>query len=270
MTDSDISAIDVHAHYGKFSRSNNSALSNGFASGDAATVVRRAKQCGTEITIVSPLLGLMPRGESDAVAGNSEAARIVPATPGLRQWVIIAPTNPATFEQAEKMLPLSHCVGIKIHPEEHLYPIREHGRRIFEFAAAHRAVVLTHSGEENSLPADFVPLANEFPEVTLILAHIGCGYDGDRTHQIRAISQSRHRNIYADTSSANSILPNLIEWAVGEVGPDRILYGTDTPLYFAPMQRARIDHADLPDDAKQMILRDNALRILDLNLDLPD
>lgn len=269
MTVSDIQAIDVHAHYGDYFRADNSDLSNGFASGDAATVARRAKQCNTEITIVSPLLGLLPRGKSNAAVGNSEAAQVVPQTPSLRQWVIIDPNNPTTFEQAAQMLQTPQCVGIKLHPEEHLYPIREHGHRLFEFAASHNAVVLTHSGEANSLPADFVPFANEFPEVTLILAHIGCGYDNDRTHQVRAIGQSRHGNVYADTSSANSILPNLIEWAVSEVGSDRILYGTDTPLYFAPMQRARIDHADLPDDTKQKILRDNALRILDLNLDSP-
>ena len=48
------------------------------------------------------------------------------------------------------------------------------GRAIFEFAAEHRAIILTHSGEENSLPEDFVPFANDYPEVRLILAHIGC------------------------------------------------------------------------------------------------
>jgi predicted TIM-barrel fold metal-dependent hydrolase len=43
-----------------------------------------------------------------------------------------------------------------------------------------------------------------------------------------------------------------------------VLYGTDTPLYSAPMQRARIDHADLDDDAKRLILCDNACRLLAL------
>ena len=36
----------------------------------------------------------------------------------------------------------------------------------------------------------------------------------------------------------------------------------DTPLYFTAMQRARIDSADLPDEAKQLILRGNAERLL--------
>ena len=36
----------------------------------------------------------------------------------------------------------------------------------------------------------------------------------------------------------------------------------DTPLYFTAMQRARIDSAELPDEAKQLILRGNAERLL--------
>ena len=98
----------------------------------------------------------------------------------------------------------------------------------------------------------------------LSIAHIGCGWDGDPTHQVRAIQQTIHGNVYADTSSARSILPGLIEWAVSEIGAERVLFGTDTPLYHAGMQRARIDQADLPEAAKQAILRDNARRLFGL------
>ncbi len=164
------------------------------------------------------------------------------------------------------MLTADHCVGIKIHPEEHVYPIREHGRKLFEFAAKSKAVVLTHSGQEKSLPADIVIWANEFPEVKIILAHIGCSDTNDRTLQVRAIQQSRHGNLYADTSSAMSIMPKLIEWAVNEVGPERVLFGTDTPLYAASMQRARIDHAGISDHQKRMILRDNAIELFENGL----
>ena len=49
-----------------------------------------------------------------------------------------------------------------------------------------------------------------------------------------------------------------------QIGADRILYGTDTPLYQSEMQRARIDHAELTDDQKKLILRDNAVKLLEL------
>ena len=39
---------------------------------------------------------------------------------------------------------------------------------VFEFVAKHEAVVLMHSGEQNSLPEDLVSFANEYPTVKLI------------------------------------------------------------------------------------------------------
>jgi predicted TIM-barrel fold metal-dependent hydrolase len=258
-----IQAIDVHGHYGRYDRGK-ADLVNDFMTGDAALVVRRARQANTRLTVVSPLQALLPRRGGDPVAGNEDAFRVVARTEGLLQWVVVDPTRPRTYEQATEMLRSPRCVGIKIHPEEHGYPIVEHGRALFEFAAGHRAVVLAHSSEQNSLAADYVTFANSYPEVRLILAHLGCGHDGDLGHQVRAIQQSRHGNVFTDTSSAKSITPNLIEWAVREVGADRILYGTDTPLYFAPMQRARIDHADLAEADRRRILHDNAVSLLGL------
>jgi len=201
------------------------------------------------------------------VAGNIEAARVVAATPGLKQYVVIDPLRAETYAQAEEMLAQPQCVGIKIHPEEHGYQIRDHAQPIFEFAARHRAVMLTHSSEKNSQAVDFIPFANAFPEMRLILAHIGCGWDGDLTHQVRAIQQSRHGNVFADTSSARSITPGLIEWAVREVGADRVLFGTDTPLYHTAMQRTRIVHANLSAEVKRQIFWENAVRLFGSSLE---
>jgi len=261
---SNLSAIDVHGHYGRYEGAAAPALKQRFMSGDPAMVVARARQANTVYTVVSPMRGLMPRGEADAVAANEDAQRVVHQTDGLLQWVIVHPLQPETFDQARRMLQLPKCVGIKIHPEEHCYPIVQHGRSIFELAAQFDAVVLSHSGEPNSLPMDFVPFADDFPRVNLILAHLGhSGATGTSVDlQVRAIQASKRGNVLADTSSLWSILPGLIEWAVGEVGADHILYGSDTPLYFAPSQRARIDRADLTDVEKAIILRDNAKRLL--------
>ncbi len=262
-----ISAIDVHGHYGDYIQIDKTQLYNRMMSGDASQIVRRAAAVNVGLTIVSPLLALLPRFQANAAVGNQEAARIVAQTPGLKQYVVIDPQRPETYAQGDEMLRQPQCVGIKLHPEEHGYPIREHAAPLFEFAAARKAIVLTHSSEQNSLCEDFVPWANRFPEVRLILAHIGCGWDGDVTHQVRAIQKSQHGNMYADTSSARSIMPNLIEWAVSQIGAERVLFGTDTPLYCTAMQRARIDHADLSDTDKRLILRDNAVKLFGSKLD---
>ena len=59
-------------------------------------------------------------------------------------------------------------------------------------------------------------------------------------------------------------MPNLIEWAVGEIGAARLLFGTDPPLYFTAFQRARIDYAEISLEQKRQILRDNAIKLLNL------
>ena len=256
-----ISAIDVHGHYGVCDYGKPGDIINELMTGDGPVVAERAAKANIRYTIVSPLLALFPRGGGDAVAGNREAAQVVAGTPGLLQYVVIDPRVPETYRQAEEMLQTPKCVGIKLHPEEHIYYINDFGEPLFEFAAKQKAVVLSHSSERHSLASDLVDWANRFPEMKLILAHIGCGWDGDATHQVRAIQKSQHGNVFADTSSARSIMPNLIEWAVKEVGAERVLFGTDTPLYSTAMQRARIDHADLSDADKRLILRDNAVKL---------
>lgn len=263
----EIEAIDVHAHYGTFCREgDNYELINRFLSEGPERVVERARLANTCLTIVSPSRALFPRFHGDPVGGNEEAEQVVTEYPELRQWVVIDPFCPETYNQAERILQQPTCVGIKIHPEEHGYPIKEQGQAMFEFAAKHRAIVLTHTGGENSLPEDFVPFANDFPEIQLILAHIGCTIDNDLGHQVRAVQQSKHGNMFTDTSSAQSIMPGLIEWAVKEIGAERILYGSDSPVYFAPMQRTRIDQAEIDDADKKRILRDNAVTLFKMTI----
>jgi len=269
MTSSDIRAIDVHGHYGSFPASND--LVNGLSSATGAVVADRARVCGIEWTLVSPLAGLMPRAAADAAAANEQAHVDVPSVPGLLQYVIVNPRQPRTFDQARAMLRSPWCLGIKIHPEEHGYRIADHGEQLFMFFEEVGAPVMTHSGCPGSLPADFVPFANRHPAARVVLAHLGNGAgDGERADlQVRAVQSARHGNLWIDTSSARSLVPGLVEWAVREVGAERLLFGSDTPLYHVAMQRARIDAAEIPLEARRLILRDNAVRLFGLDATAP-
>ncbi|MHB9071682.1 MAG: amidohydrolase family protein [Sedimentisphaerales bacterium] len=259
-----LAAIDVHGHIGTYARGC-SALADKLMSGSVPTLIKNAELANTAITIVSSMKAFHPPGQSNSIMANTETANIVQADSRLMQWAVIDPHIPYTFNQAADLLTKPWCAGIKIHPEMHMYPINEHGKTLFEFAAEHNAIILTHSGEQSSQPKDFVEFADTFPQVTLILAHLGFGWDGDPSHHVRAVQASKHGNVFVDTSSSLSIMTNLLEWAVSEIGAERILYGTDSPLYFAPMQRARINYADISNEAKKKILADNAIRLFKLS-----
>ena len=257
-----ISAVDVHGHYGPYRLAAPSPLNERLLSADAAVVADRARAANVAWTMVSPMTGLLPPQRADAFAANVEAVATLAETSGLLQWVIVNPLQPATFEQASQLLAdQPRCVGIKIHPDQHGYPITEHGRAIYRFAAERGAVVLAHSGGKTSMPADFIPFADEFADAKLILAHLGGAWDEGREYQVRAVQQSKRGNVFTDTSSSKSIYAGLIEWAVAEIGAERILFGTDCPIYSTATQRARIDSAEISDADKRKILRDNAVAL---------
>ena len=260
-----IQAIDVHGHVGTY-KGALSPLLDRLMSGGPDVILRRARLAHTRLTIVSGLAALLPRRRSNAVAGNPYTVWLVEGVKGLAFWVVVDPLKPATYAQAKRLLKHPQCMGIKIHPVEHGYPIRQYGRKLFAFAEQHGAVMISHSGEPSCMPADFMTLADAFPRVKFIMAHLGFGLDGDVTHQVRAIQQCRHGNLYSDTSSGREVTSNLLEWAVSEIGADRILFGTDTPLYYSPMFRARIDLADLSLAAKRKILCGNAEKLFGLKV----
>ena len=127
--------------------------------------------------------------------------------------------------------------------------------------------MLTHTGNEGNDPLEFVPFANKYPDMRLILAHIG--HDEElRRHdrQVEAVKRCTQGNVWADTSSSNSVLSGLIEFAVEQIGAERMLFGTDTPLYFPATQKARVAYAEISDDAKRLILHDNAAELLGIRV----
>lgn len=267
MTTNPLQAIDAHGHYGDYFRQDGDPLVDSCMSAVSISVARRAAACGVTHTIVSALAGLLPRNQADAVAGNEAAFREVPQVPGLLQYVIVNPLQPRTYDQARAMMEAPWCVGIKLHPEEHGYRITERGEKLFAFLEELGAPVMTHSGCPNSLPADFVPFVDRHPGVRLLLAHLGngAGANGRADLQVRAVQAAKHGNLWVDTSSSRSLLPGLIEWAVQEIGAERLLFGSDTPLYHVAMQRERIEAAEITPEARQMILRDNAISFFNLN-----
>jgi predicted TIM-barrel fold metal-dependent hydrolase len=255
-----MNAIDIHGHYGIYDRGA-AQLPDRMMSGDIEVVRNRARAAGVQLTVVSPLRALFPYG-GDTLAANEETLATCADFSDICFWAVLDPRIRESYDQVEMMLRHQRCCGIKIHPRDHGYEIREHGGAIFEFANAQRTLVLTHSGDLGSYPEDFVGFVNACPDVTLILAHLGNSDNGHMSRQVYAIKRARAGNLYTDTSSIRSLSSSLIEWAVSEIGYDRILFGTDTPLYFTAAQKARVEYAEIEDAAKQAILYGNAARLL--------
>jgi len=256
-------AIDVHGHYGTCLPPADEVrgdLRQSFFSGDIDIVLLRAAAVGVDRTIVSPLRALMPDG-ADCSAANDESLSLADVYPQMRFWAVLNPRLPDAWEQATRVLRHPQCMGIKIHPVTHGYDIKDEGRRVFAFAAEHGAITISHTGQAGAAPADFVPFLNEQTDLTFIFAHLGNSDRGDPSEQVEAVRQCRGANVCVDTSSTASMFSGLIEWAVRELGSERVLFGSDTPLYSVAAHKARIVHAELSETDKQNILYTNAVRL---------
>lgn len=183
------------------------------------------------------------------VCENEYLESVSNETENIFQWVVIHPEQKETFRQAEKMLSSKKALGIKLHSPMHKYDISQYADKLFSFANDMKTVVLMHPHKISDMPA----FADKYPDMKLIIAHLG-----SRAH-IDAIKAAKHGNIYTDTSGYLSSLNNIIEYAVEEVGSEKILFGTDTysPIFqYSSIALARISQTD-----KENILYKNAIRL---------
>jgi predicted TIM-barrel fold metal-dependent hydrolase len=106
-----------------------------------------------------------------------------------------------------------------------------------------------------STPPDLVDLAKRHPKATLICGHSG----GDWQLGIRAIRATT--SLYTETGGSDPT-SGFVEFAVKELGAGRVLFGSDAGGRSFASQLAKVQGADVPDEAKKRILGENLKRLL--------
>jgi predicted TIM-barrel fold metal-dependent hydrolase len=97
-------------------------------------------------------------------------------------------------------------------------------------------------------------LALRFPELRIIMAHMG----GNPYHGLRCIADLP--NVYPDISGT-PIGKGEVDYALAQVGADRLLFGTDMP-YGGRQCIAQIEDSGLSDTDKEKVYYRNALKVL--------
>ena len=132
---------------------------------------------------------------------------------------------------------------------------------IVDRAIAMKAPILQHTwlkvdgnlpGE--SSPYDLVELARRHPDANFICAHSG----GDWERGIRVIRNTK--NIWAEVAGFDPTA-GVVEMAVRELGPERVVYGSDVGGRSFASQLAKVMGADVPDSAKEQVLGGNLRRL---------
>ncbi len=109
-----------------------------------------------------------------------------------------------------------------------------------------------------STPAEVADLARRFPKVTIIMAHL----TGDGARGVLDIADCP--NVLIDTSGGQPEAA-LVEYAVRQLGAERVIYGSDWPIRDFGTQVGRVLGAALTPEQLRLILHDNAVRVLRFN-----
>lgn len=150
--------------------------------------------------------------------------------------------------------------GIKLHPQVDRYPANDRTlvHPIVELAIRYDVPIWFHTGHApNATPTLIGSLARDFPAAKLIIGHMGSGMFYDTMCVAR-----RYPNIYVDISLQGG---HSFATACREVGPGRLLFGTDAPYANPGTIKRMIEESRLSDAAKAQILGENAAALLGLS-----
>ncbi|MEN6627966.1 MAG: TatD family hydrolase [Candidatus Sumerlaeia bacterium] len=150
-------------------------------------------------------------------------------------------------------------VGLKIYstPPTHLM-VDPYMYPLIEKAAQMRIPILSHC---NAYECEDV--LSRIPEAMLINAHMNGSPQGHGDWQRSIAAAKAFPSLILDTTTS-SFDNAMIETAVEELGPERIVYGSDTPLLDPILQIQKVRGAEISDEAKALILGGNIERLLSL------
>jgi predicted TIM-barrel fold metal-dependent hydrolase len=152
--------------------------------------------------------------------------------------------------------------GVKIHPLLDSYlPDSEILNPIMEVAEELGVPVLSHSGHPPwSLPWHFGDLAERYPDVSIILGHMGHGHI---VYINGAIEVARkHDNIILETSGMP--MHTKIKEAADLIGVNRVLYGSDVPFGHPAFEIKKVEVSGLKEEELTRVLGENAKQLFKL------
>jgi uncharacterized protein len=160
-------------------------------------------------------------------------------------------------------------------------------RDVWEFCAERRLPVLIHFGflgrgggvvqHPRMSPLSLFEVARDFPEIPFIVPHFGAGY----WHDLLALCWSLP-NVYVDTSGSNQwirwmpyplTLEDLFRKAFETIGPERVLFGTDSNAFPRGFSRRYLEEQlrvcytlNLAEDDVAKVFGGNAAALLGVTL----
>lgn len=226
-------------------------------------LVDEMDRVGFERAVLLPIAPGLPRS-GHLTEWWSEAAR---ASGKADRLVMFASVHPLEANAADELraYAANGVRGIKLHPPmQRFYPDDPKAMRLYETCAELGMTVFFHAGRAGIEPGfvakyavmkHYLAPAREFPGVNFVFGHAGA------RDWPEAIPIAREQsNVWLDVHGQGlTALRAMLE----QVGPERLLFGSDWPWYPIAASLARVFLAtDRDATVRNMIIGDNARRLL--------
>jgi hypothetical protein len=142
---------------------------------------------------------------------------------------------------------------------------------IVQIAMKHRLIMLTHTsepvghyyeGKGEITPGPLYRFITNSPDLVLVCAHWGGGLP---FYALMPEVKQALSNVYFDTAASPFLYrDDIFRHASEIIGADKILFGSDYPLIKQNRIVKSLNSLSLPEEAKRMILGENARRLLAL------
>jgi len=158
-------------------------------------------------------------------------------------------------------------IGIKLHPEYQNFVVDSpEMMKIYDYALSRGLMLMFHAGFDpafpppiKSSPQQFAHIVDEMQGGTIIAAHFGGQEQWDDVEKYLA-----GKNIYIDTSMGFEFYTKEQFLRIKEKhGANKILFGTDSPWSYADKEIAKLSAMPIPEEEKDMIFAQNALKLIE-------
>lgn len=175
-------------------------------------------------------------------------------------YAVVNPWDYIAEEELERCFRDLNLYGLKLNPLRHGFALDRHSivDPLFGICERYDKPILVHGQSDMfNMPGKFDEMAETFPNVKIILAHIGEPDAIDAA--IRVVN--RRENVYVDTAG---IQLSTLKRAVNEIDPNKILMGTDAPWGDFNLSIELVEKATENEEIRQKILGKNAARLFKL------
>lgn len=194
---------------------------------------------------------------ADSVARSGAAER----------FVVFGSVHPTSRSAAEDLRALAArgIRGVKLHPTmQRFYPDDPRAMELYQVCQELNLLVFFHAGRAGIEPeftrkyavmTHYVAPVHEYPNVRFVFGHSGA-----RDHD-QAIAIARKRpNVWMDVQGQGvTVLRQMLR----ELGPERLVFGSDWPFYPVAASLAKVLIATEGDDkARSLVLAETARRLL--------